>query len=177
MIASRRAAIATPPSTWDPLESGPRWWSVVDMRRSRSGSTAPRVDAIPQIPHMRPVYLRALRDRLAQHPEPRGNHGAQVEPDRAIGDPFEIVRELLGHRRLVAPSHLREARQARRHDEPLPVRRKIVCELGEEARPDRARPDERHVAAQDVPELRDLVELRRLQPPPDTGELGIGATP
>ena len=48
-------------------------------------------------------------------------------------------------------------------------------ELREEARPDRPRPDERHVAAQDVPELRDLVELRGLQPAADPRQLGVGA--
>src|SRR4051794_33908224 len=47
-------------------------------------------------------------------------------------------------------------------------------ELAEETRADRARPDERHVAAQNVPELRDLVELRRLQPAPDARQLEIG---
>src|SRR5882672_1815498 len=146
------------------------------MRPSRSGSTAPRVDAIPQIPHMRPVYLRLLRDRLAQHAEARGHDRAYVELHRAIGDPLQVVRELLGHRRLVAPSHLCEASQAGTHDEPLPVRRQIVRQLGEEARADRTRPDERHVAAQDVPELRDLVELRRLEPPADTCQLRVGVT-
>ena len=103
------------------------------------------------------------------------DHGAQVEPHRAVGDPFEVVGELLGHRRLVAAPHLREAGQAGSHDEPLPVRGQVVGELGEEARPDRARADERHVAAQHVPELRDLVELRRLQPAADAGQLGVGA--
>ena len=89
---------------------------------------------------------------------------AQVQPDRAVGDPLQVVGELLGHRRLVAVAHLRESGQAGAHDEPLPVRRQVLRELGEEPRPDRPRADERHVAAQHVPELRDLVELRRLQP-------------
>src|SRR5207248_7419416 len=35
------------------------------------------------------------------------------------------------------------------------------------------RSDEAHVAAQDVDELRDLVELRRLEPLPDRCELGL----
>ena len=48
-------------------------------------------------------------------------------------------------------------------------------ELLEEARADRPRPDERHVPAQDVPELRDLVELRCLQPAADSRQLRVGA--
>src|SRR5919202_1633967 len=51
MIESRRAARPMPPSTNEPSESGPRWMSVALISASRPGSTAPRADAIPQIPH------------------------------------------------------------------------------------------------------------------------------
>ena len=54
---------------------------------------------------------------------------------------------------------LREAREPGPHHEALPVLRDLAGELLEEGRPDRARPDDGHVAAQDVPELRHLVEL------------------
>jgi hypothetical protein len=76
------------------------------------------------------------------------------------------VRELLRHRGLVAPSDLCEAREPGSNDESLPVRRQLLRELLEEARANRARADEAHVAHEHVPELRDLVELRRAQPPP-----------
>src|ERR687887_2287611 len=59
MIERRRAASATDPSTISPNESGPRWTRVALMRATRPGSTAPRADAIPQIPHMR-HYSRAV---------------------------------------------------------------------------------------------------------------------
>src|SRR3954468_20070564 len=95
----------------------------------------------------------------------------KVEANRAIGNPLEVVGELLRHRRLVAAPHLREARQPRAHGQALPVRGQLVRELVEEDRADRARADEAHVAAQDVEELRDLVELRRLQPLADRREL------
>ena len=49
------------------------------------------------------------------------------------------------------------------------------CELLEEARPDRPRPDEAHVAAEDVPELRDLVELGRAQPAAERRRLVLRA--
>src|SRR5262249_49863764 len=179
MTASRRAAIPTAPSTCEPSESGPRWWSVADMRRNRSGSTAPRVDTSPQIPHMRSSVgmgsSGTTGDRLAQHAEGGEDHGPQIEPHGAVGDPFEIVRELLRHRGLVAVAHLRESGEPGPHDQSLPVGGEVTGELGEEARADRARADERHVAAQDVPELRDLVELRRLQPAADAGQLRVGS--
>src|SRR5918912_4230730 len=57
MIESRRAARPTPPSRNTPSESGPRWTSVALISASRPGSTGPREDAIPQIPHT-PSYSR-----------------------------------------------------------------------------------------------------------------------
>src|SRR5207245_8429473 len=50
-------------------------------------------------------------------------------------------------------------------------RGQLVRELLEEDRTDGARTDEAHVAAQHVDELRDLVELRRLEPLADRREL------
>ena len=43
-------------------------------------------------------------------------------------------------------------------------REELLRQLGEESRPDGARPDERHVAAQDVPELRQLVQIPATHP-------------
>jgi hypothetical protein len=74
------------------------------------------------------------------------------------------MRELLRHRRLVAAAHLGEAGEARSDDEPLPVRRELFHEGCEEARSDRSGADEAHVAAHDVPELRNLVQLGCAQP-------------
>src|SRR5256714_1077540 len=59
MIDRRRAARATGPSTNSPNESGPRGTRAAPNRATRPGSTAPRADAIPQIPHMR-HYSRAV---------------------------------------------------------------------------------------------------------------------
>ena len=63
MIARRRAARPTGPSTNVPSESGPRWTSVELMAAIRPGSTEPRADAIPQIPHMR-HYSRSTGGQL-----------------------------------------------------------------------------------------------------------------
>ena len=115
------------------------------------------------------------RHRLLEHAPAGGEDGAEVEAHRAVGDPLEVVRELLRHRRLVAAPHLREAGEAGADDEPLPVRGQLVRELLEEDGADGSRADEAHVAAQDVPELRDLVQLRRLQPLAERRELLLGA--
>src|SRR4051812_39623446 len=101
MIARRRAAIPTGPSTCAPSESGPRWKMVVAIACSRSRPTGPRSDAIPQIPHIG-ISLWTPRKRLGEHAEARHDDRPQVEPHGTVGDPLEIVRELLGHRRLVA---------------------------------------------------------------------------
>src|SRR5581483_10728683 len=90
-------------------------------------------------------------------------------------DVLEVVRELLRPRRLVALADLGEAGQARPDDEPLPVRGKLGRQLLEEPRADRSRSDEAHVAAEDVPELRDLVELRGAEPAAERGPLGVRA--
>src|SRR5919206_3309772 len=137
------------------------------MRARRSWSAEPPAATIPQIPHMAPSLVVALDHaprRLADHARSRRGERAEVERDRAVGDPLQVVGQLLRHRGLVAAAHLGEAGQARADDEALPVRWQLRRELLEEARPDRARPDEAHVAAEDVPELWQLVELRRAEP-------------
>src|SRR5206468_3588127 len=83
---------------------------------------------------------------LSQDAPGGGAEGAQVEPERAVRDPLEVVRELLAHRRLVAAPHLGEAGQPGPDNEALPVRGQLLGELLEEAWPNRTRPDEAHVA-------------------------------
>src|SRR5262245_24222349 len=114
-------------------------------------------------------------ERLPEDAPRRRRQRAQVEPHRAVGDPLDVVRELLRHRRLIAAADLREPREPGPNHESLPVGGQLEDELLEEARPDRARPDERHVAAQNVPQLRQLVELRPLQPATDLRVLELGA--
>src|SRR5262249_46746784 len=60
-------------------------------------------------------------------------------------------------------------------DEALPVRRKLGRQLLEEARPDRTRTGEAHVAAEDVPELRQLVQLHGSEATSEPGRLGACA--
>src|SRR5512133_721949 len=175
MIASRRAARAAWPSAKTPSLSGPRWTSFALIAASRSGSAGPFEETIPQIPHMR-VSLVVASDQapegLARDSDRRRGERAQVEGDRAVGDPLEVVSELLGHRGLVPAAHLGKAGQPGANDEPLPVGRKFGGQLLEETWADRARPNEAHVATEHVPELRELVELCRAQPSPEPRRLG-----
>ena len=90
---------------------------------------------------------RSAPEHLLQDADAGDEQRPQIERDGPVGDPLEIVRQLLRHRRLVPAPHLRQPRQPRPDDQTLPVRRKVVRELGEEARPDRARADERHLPA------------------------------
>src|SRR6187551_3705379 len=64
-------------------------------------------------------------------PRRRGDD-PQVEADRAVRDPLEVVRELLRPGRLASHPRLREAGQAGADDEPLPVARDLLAELLEE---------------------------------------------
>src|SRR5262249_1240517 len=114
-------------------------------------------------------------ERLAEDAERGRDERAEVERHRAVGDPFEIVRELLGHRGLVAATNLGEAGQPRADDEPLPVRGQLVRKLLKEARADRPRADQAHVPAKHVPELRQLVELRGAEAPAEPCGLLAGA--
>ena len=91
----------------------------------------------------------------------------EVQAHAAVGDVLEVVGELLGPGHVARQPQLREAGDARAHDQPLPVAGDVARQLLEEARPDRARADDAHLAAQHVPELRQLVELGGAQDVPD----------
>ena len=77
----------------------------------------------------------------------------------------EVEPHHLVERRPAAPGHLPQPGDARLGVEHAPaVPRLVLLDLVGERRP---RSDERHLAAQDVPELRQLVEARLAQEPPD----------
>ena len=68
-------------------------------------------------------------------------------------------------------AQLGEAGDAGLDHQALPVLRDLLAQLLEEGGPDRPRPDDAHVAAQHVPELGQLVEMREAQDPADAGHL------
>src|SRR3954467_7619350 len=175
MLASRRAASATGPSAKTPSLSGPRCTIASAIARTARSSTAPPSRAtMPQMPHTAsssPPHRRHVAGPALQHAVGRRDDQAEVEADRAVGQPLEVVGQLLRPAHVARHPQLSEARQPRAHDEPLPVLRDLLAELLEEHGADRPRPDQRHVAAHHVPQLRQLVEVHRAQPAPDAGEL------
>src|SRR4029079_10407627 len=73
---------------------------------------------------------------------------------QVVAELFERILE----RRPVAVLHLRPAGQSWLDRLALFIERNLLGELVDEKRPFRPRPDETHIAAQDVPQLRKLVE-------------------
>src|SRR5262245_37782263 len=90
----------------------------------------------------------------------------QVEANRPIFDVVEIVLDALFERRVAAPAiDLRPAGKARLDLVAEHVLRDLVPELLDEMRTLGPRPDDGHVPAQHVPELRELVEVRAPEEP------------
>src|SRR5882672_10260863 len=107
---------------------------------------------------------RSVRMFMKEASQEREPHDLQVEPHRPVLDVVQVVLDPLFNRRVPAPAvDLRPARDAGLHLVAQHVLRDLVLELGDEVRPLRTRTDNRHLAAQHVPELRQLVEVRLAQ--------------
>src|SRR5258708_16633786 len=134
----------------------------------RSTLTQPAHELPSQVCRRRPVAegrasIGVFRDD--QHPD-RHQQNLEVEPDRPIVDIFQIVGDALAGLQEIADlaaqaMHLRPPGDARLY--PVPgeiVADRLVVELVSRAHGDdmRPRPDDRHLAAYDVDELRQLVE-------------------
>src|SRR5215475_12451709 len=101
---------------------------------------------------------------VEEAPHEREPHDLQIEADRPVLDVVEVVFDALIERRVAAPAvHLRPAGQAGLHLVAEHVLRNAMLELLDEMRPFGPRTDDGHVAAQDVPELRQLVQVRAAQ--------------
>ena len=100
----------------------------------------------------------------------------EVERDRQVLDVEEVVLQLL-HRVFdagaVGVAHLRPAGQAGLDDVALAVERNLAVKLLHELRALGPRPHEAHVAAQHVPQLRQLVEPRAAQPQSHRGDTRV----
>src|SRR5262245_49529985 len=106
------------------------------------------------------VLLQALQER-----EP---HDFQIEADRPVLDVVQVVFDALLEGGVAAPAvHLRPAGDAGLHLVPQHVLRDPVLELLDEERTLRTGADDRHVAAEHVPELRQLVDVVAPQPAAD----------
>ena len=102
-----------------------------------------------------------------------------VGEDRAPLDVEEVVGELPRRAELgagVPTAKLRPAGETRLDQVTAGVVREAPLELGDDLRPLGARADDGHVAPEDVPELRQLVDVRAAQQatgPGDTGVVGL----
>src|ERR1051325_8024564 len=98
----------------------------------------------------------------------RQPHDLDVERHRPVLDVVEVVFDALLERRLAAPAvHLRPAGDTGLHLVAQHVLRDAVLELFDEEGALGARADDRHVALQHVPELRQLVQIEAPQPASD----------
>src|SRR6266480_2848412 len=192
MIESLRIASPAGPSITLPSESGPRWTSVSFIAASAAGSgpETPSRETRPHIPHMG-ASLESAQDRAedvqitplpiptteGQADDPghgRAEH-TQVEPNRAVRDVLEVVDQLVLPGVLARDPGLGEACDAGPDDEPLPVLGNLLTEAVEEGRPDRARSDDAHIAADHVEELGHLVEMGQAGRPAHHGHLLLRA--
>src|SRR5213596_762094 len=130
---------------------------------------------------------RSIRVAVTE-PEPEGQaEDLQVEAEAPALDVEEVVLDPLLDRGLTPPAiDLRPARDARLHLVAEHVPGHPAAELLDEARALGARADEAHLTAQDVPELRQLVQAeapeerpeprapRVVRPRPDGAGLALG---
>ena len=80
-----------------------------------------------------------------------------------MADVDDLVAELVARLRPVAAAQLSESRGTRPDLKPPSIAGDLALELIEEDRPDGPRPDQAHVALDDVEELRQLIELPLLE--------------
>src|SRR5215204_3178730 len=85
----------------------------------------------------------------AQKNRERAEHDLEVEPERPVLDVEEVEPDHLVEREPVATRHLPEPRHPRLHVEPFAVPERVRLDL---VRNRGSRPDQTHVATQDVQE-------------------------
>src|ERR1700709_841761 len=124
----------------------------------------------PKLAAPRAALLPRRRRPAPHHLADGREEDAAVEADGAVGDVLHVMRELVRPGLLAGDPRLREPRPPGPTPQPLPVLRDLAAEPGEEGGADRARPDDRHVAAEHVPQLRHLVQVHGTEdaadPPP-----------
>src|SRR4051812_49247761 len=101
-----------------------------------------------------PATGRALV-RAAEERERRLGEDLQVDQRRAVLDVPDVELDAVRPRQGGTAVHLRPAGDSREYVEPTPLALVVALDLVPQRR---SRSDDAHVAAQDVPELRQLVE-------------------
>src|SRR5207245_3766549 len=102
----------------------------------------------------------------------RAEEDQEVGPRGAMLDVPDVELDPLVPRELRAAVDLRPARDAGLHLQPARLPRRVALDLVAQRRP---RADQRHLAAQDVPELRQLVEGEPAQHAPDSRDARLAA--
>src|SRR5438874_11168789 len=97
----------------------------------------------------------------------------EIEPDGAVVEVEEVVAELDARVAQVAAIDLGEAGDAGADTVPLLVAGNLALELLNEAGALGARADDAHLAAQDVDELRDLVQAGLAEQAADGRQAGV----
>src|SRR5215204_792554 len=147
--------------------------SIPTTDQPRSSSASDRCDPMkPAAPVM--TALGILESRTLQTANDGQPHDFDVETDRPVLDVVEIVLDALLERRVAAPSvDLGPAGDSRLDLVAQHVLRDAVLELLDEVGTFWSWSDDRHVAAQHVPELRQLVEVEPAQEAADPGSARV----
>src|SRR5437667_208330 len=141
--------------------------------QSRSSSASARCDPMnPAAPVMTMRFFMYESRRtsegltLQNAAEERHPHDLQIERDRPVFDVVEIELDAFFERGVAAPAvHLRPAGNAGFHLVAEHVLREAMLELIDKERPLGPRPNNGHVAFEDVPDLRKLIQIRAPQKP------------
>src|SRR5688572_32818548 len=147
-----------------PTTAWPRSSSVSE-RCEPMKPAAPVITVLGMTKGQGPASGHAALEHAADQSEP---HDLEVECHRPVFDVVQVVFDPLLERCISAPAiHLRPAGNAGLHLVAQHVLRDLVLELLDEERALRARADDRHLALEHVPELRQLVEIQPPQPAAD----------
>src|SRR5688572_26271859 len=123
----------------------------------RSRRASDRCDPMKPAAPVMTIRLEGMPVQAAHDGQPED---LEVEADGPVLDVIQVVFDALLERGVAAPAvDLRPAGDAGLHLVPEHVLREAVLELLDEIRTFRPRADERHVTAEDVPQLRQLVEV------------------
>ena len=126
-----------------------------------------------------PVQTRQQRTQpAAQADQPHGgaDEDLQVENRGGRADVLQIEGEFLAdaiHRRIGREIDLSHPRNPRSNGVPVIVAIEFLGQRRDELRPLGTRADDPHIAPNDVPELREFIEVQMAKPPPDRGDATV----
>src|SRR5437868_10349789 len=120
-----------------------------------------------RLPATRPALVRAAEERAR-----RAQQDLQVDERRAVLDVPEVELDPLRPGEPRPAVDLRPAGDPGPDVEPVALPLVVLVDLVAKCRP---RPDDRHVAANDVPELRQLVQRQPPQDPAGARDAGVAA--